>query len=575
MSTRRYSESTEEAKDSPAPGYGLCQDSSLPLAPLTNDGDRLSRRFWRRTVKLDLDAVATQPSVFDDPVTLELYRPPPSYENTHRFDPNARWTWREEKRLVRKIDLRIMLWAFVMFFALDLDRSNISQANTDNFLEDLHITTTTSIWKDFIPVLPSQLISKRVGPDVWIPTQMVLWSVVSWSQYWLSEERHFSPQGESSACAVKCPTQVLYRSLLGFLQGGFIPDTVLYLSFFYTKTELPIRLAWFWISNYMTQIVGAFLAAGILALNGYDGVAGWRYLFLIEGIFTCVCGLLSFALMPPGPTQTKAWFRPNGWFTEREEVIMVNRVLRDDPSKSDMHNRQGLTLKMIWNAVWDWRMWPIYILGLIHLIPVEPSQQYLTLILRNLGFNTEQSNFLSVPASVIGAIGLLGTAYLSEVIDSRVLSTVILQLWALPLLIALYTFTEHTSQWVYFAVVTLIVGYPYVHPIQVAWASRNSNSVRTRTVSASMYNISVQLGSIIGANIYRADDAPLYKRGNRDLISLCVMNIVLYIFTFFFYRSINRRREKIWFSMTPKEQAEYLKTTKDVGNERLDFRFAY
>jgi hypothetical protein len=130
-----------------------------------------------------------------------------------------------------------------------------------------------------------------------------------------------------------CPTQVLYRSLLGFLQGGFIPDTVLYLSFFYTKTEcrylpclpttskttpiVPIRLAWFWISNYMTQIVGAFLAAGILALNGYDGVAGWRYLFLIEGIFTCVCGLLSFALMPPGPTQTKAWFRPNGWFTER------------------------------------------------------------------------------------------------------------------------------------------------------------------------------------------------------------------------------------------------------------------
>jgi predicted MFS family arabinose efflux permease len=101
---------------------------------------------------------------------------------------------------------------------------------------------------------------------------------------------------------------------------------------------------------------------------------------------------------------------------------------------------------------------------------------------------------------VIGAIGLLGTAYLSEVIDSRVLSTVILQLWALPLLIALYTFTEHTSQWVYFAVVTLIVGYPYVHPIQVAWASRNSNSVRTRTVSASMYNISVQLGSIIGVS---------------------------------------------------------------------------
>ena len=51
----------------------------------------------------------------------------------------------------------------------------------------------------------------------------------------------------------------------------------------------------------------------------------------------------------------------------REEIIMVNRVLRDDPSKSDMHNREGLTIKNVWNVVHDWRIWPIYILGLLHL----------------------------------------------------------------------------------------------------------------------------------------------------------------------------------------------------------------
>ena len=53
--------------------------------------------------------------------------------------------------------------------------------------------------------------------------------------------------------------------------------------------------------------------------------AGWRYLFLIEGLVTLAVGLISYFLMPPGPTQTKAWFRPKGWFTEREEVIMVDR----------------------------------------------------------------------------------------------------------------------------------------------------------------------------------------------------------------------------------------------------------
>jgi predicted MFS family arabinose efflux permease len=107
---------------------------------------------------------------------------------------------------------------------------------------------------------------------------------------------------------------------------------------------------------------------------------------------------------------------------------------------------------------------------------------------------------------VIGAIGLLATAYLSEIINSRVLSAVILQFWALPLLIVLYTFTEQTSQWAYFAVVSLIVGFPYIHPIQVAWTSRNSKSVRTRTVSACMYNVSFQAGYIIAVSLHSLAD---------------------------------------------------------------------
>ena len=149
-------------------------------------------------------------------------------------------------------------------------------------------------------------------------------------------------------------------------------------------------MAWFWVSNYADERSGEFIATGILRLRGVGGRAGWRYLFLIEGGLTLAVGIASFFMMPPGPTQTKTWFRPKGWFTERlvirhhrisnkpmicdsrEEIIMVNRILRDDPAKSDMHNREGLSLKNIWKVIRDWRLWPIYLLGLVHLSTCPP-----------------------------------------------------------------------------------------------------------------------------------------------------------------------------------------------------------
>lgn len=112
------------------------------------------RFFWQRSKAYDPDATATLPSVFDDPDTADKYHPRPDWENYHRFDPNARWTWGEERKLVRKIDVRIMIFAIVMFMALEIDRSNLTQALTDNFLDDLQITTNGEDYT--IPHIPAR-----------------------------------------------------------------------------------------------------------------------------------------------------------------------------------------------------------------------------------------------------------------------------------------------------------------------------------------------------------------------------------------------------------------------------------
>ncbi|KAF7323734.1 Allantoate permease [Mycena kentingensis (nom. inval.)] len=523
--------------------------------------------FARGINGTDPDAIATRRSVYDNPDLAQHYWPKADYENIHRFDPNARWTYKEEQDLLRKIDWKVMLWAAISFSALNLDRSNINQANSDNILGDLRLTTDdlntgNTLFRLFflIAELPSQLVSKRLGPDRWIPMQMVLWSVVTSTQFWLSGRASF----------------LVCRALLGFIQGGFIPDLILYLSYFYTKHELPFRLALFWISSNICGIIASFLAFGILHMRGVLGREGWRWLFLIEGLVTLSIGIATFFRMPPSPTQTKTWFRPNGWFTEREETIAVSRILRDDPTKGDMHNREGLTLRRLWTAVCDYDLWPVYILGLMFGIPSGPPTTYLTLSLRNIGFSTFQTNLLAIPASVAGIITMFAITLVSETVNERSLVAMAQDIWTLPFLVALYCLPPKPNQWIYFGLATGLLSYPYTHPIQVAWCSRNSGAVASRTVNASLYNMMVQASAIIYAQIYRKDDAPRYRRGNRALIIVNLVNIVvLYPGTKLYYVWRNKQRDRIWNAMTVEEQQQYLSTTKDVGNRRLDFRFAH
>ncbi|CED82286.1 Permease of the major facilitator superfamily [Phaffia rhodozyma] len=526
----------------------------------------IALRLKKRPAVHGLDSIATQPSVYDT-AQAEFYKPRSDWENISFFDPLFRWTWREEKTAVRKIDLKIMAWVLVMFLALDIDRSNISTATADNLLDDLNLTqgdynlgTTLARLGFLLAELPSQLISKRLGPDRWIPIQIVIFSLISGAQFFM--------KGRSSFLAI--------RFLIAAFQGGFIPDIILYLSYFYTKNELPVRLSFFWSINYVADMLVGFLAVGLLQMRGVLGYAGWRWMFLIEGLFTFVIGIASFWLMPSDPVASsvsRKW-RPNGYLTKNEAKIIVNRSVRDDHAKGGMHNRQPLTLSMIKRSLFDYDLYPLYFIGLTFGIAAVPVKQYLQLSFKTLGFSTINANLLSIPNTVISIINLLAITAISELVDNRSFVSMAENLWMLPLFIALDALPS-IGAWQYFAIATVLLGFPYVHAIQVSWCSRNSGSVRTRTVSASVYNMAVQLSSIIGANVYQASDKPRYHKANRWLIGiLCFNLIIVYPGTYFYYGWRNASKNKIWDAMTSEEKSEYLATTTDEGNKRLDFQFS-
>ncbi|TEA10709.1 putative transporter [Colletotrichum sidae] len=395
-----------------------------------------------------------------------------------------------------------------------------------------------------IAELPSQMIGKKVGTDRWIPTQIILWSVASGGQ--------FSMNGRA--------TFFVCRFFIGLFMGGLIPDAVLHLSYFYKNSEMPMRLAVFWFVNSMSSVVASFIAYGVFNLRG--------------SIISIGIGFLGFLFMVPGPTQTRSWWKPSGYFTEREERIIVNRVLRDDPSKGDMHNRQGIDLGMLCKSFKDYDLWPIYAIGILFQMPGDPPGQYLNLSLRAIGYDRFTTTLLNIPVTVAASCTMLGITFLTEYFHQISFFGLASQLWSLPFLVVIYTSARHLSNWSLYAVLFLLLASPSVHAAQVSWCSRISNSVRTRAVSSAVYNITVQLSGIASSNVYRKDDSPpWYPRGNGNLVAINVSVIVLYALTKVYYVWRNKQKERRWSAMSTAEQQQYPVDHADVGNKRLDFRF--
>jgi hypothetical protein len=193
-------------------------------------------------------------------------------------------------------------------------------------------------------------------------------------------------------------------------------------------------------------------------------------------------GLGSFFLMPQSPARTKSWWKPEGYFNEKEVKIIVNSgelfrhlvrpatvsashcsltpVIRDDPQKGGMYNRQGLSVRQIWECSKDYDMWPLYALGLLFGLPKYPVNQYLTISFRGLGFNVIETNLLSIPNIVGSCIMMLLITALSEAVNNRSFVSMAEDAWLLPCFAALIALPDPIGSWVYFAIATVLLSFP-------------------------------------------------------------------------------------------------------------------
>ena len=301
-------------------------------------------------------------------------------------DLKVDWTPAEERRARLKVDLTVMPLLFLAFFALQIDRGNLGSALTDPaFFSNTHTTIDqanvgTQLVSAGIVLLeiPSNILLQKIGAQRWLSFQIVAFGLVATFQLFVGAPWSF----------------FLTRFLLGLMESGYIPGGLYFISTWYKRDEVALRIAFYFWGNMTAQAASGLLAYGILQLGGRNGIAGWQYLFLIEGTMSIFIGLLFLMFLPASPLRGHPiLFKKLQYFSEREAYILHKRILVDDPNKA--RGAISISRSDLKKALLDWRIYPHLLITLTALEPATAMQLYAPTIIGTLGFDKLRANALS------------------------------------------------------------------------------------------------------------------------------------------------------------------------------------
>lgn len=244
---------------------------------------------------------------------------------------------------LRKITWRLIPFLFVLYVVAWLDRVNVGfaalQMNTDLKFSEATFGLGSGIF--FVGYclfeVPSNLMLARVGARLWIARIMITWGLISVAMMF-----------------VRTPTTFYtLRFLLGAAEAGFFPGVIYYLSLWYPSAHRARAIAAFMTAVPVTGLVGGPLSGMLLGLNGLHGLAGWQWLFLVEGLPAVVLGGVVLRSLTDRP-ELADWLTPS----EREAIASELAAERKSTDES------AGTLAALTNST-IWRLGVIFLLAAI------------------------------------------------------------------------------------------------------------------------------------------------------------------------------------------------------------------
>ena len=290
-----------------------------------------------------------------------------------------------EKRVMSKVSWRLLPFLILVYFACYLDRVNVGfAALTMN--KDLGFTATMYGWGAgifflayFLFEVPSNVLLEKFGARRWIARIMVSWGIVSTCTFLIEGPMSF----------------YLFRFLLGVAEAGFFPGMIFYFTYWFPASYRAKIVSRFMIATPFTSMIGAPLSSWILGLDGYLGIAGWKWLFILEGTPTIILGFITWFYLTDRPAQAK-WLEP-------EEREWLDNTIALENAKVEKVRKFTLM-----DALTNPR---VLILGFVYLttqIPTYGFNMWIPQIVKNFGgFSNMQVGFISAVPFLFAGIGMV------------------------------------------------------------------------------------------------------------------------------------------------------------------------